>query len=281
VTASKHIAAGLLGAVLGLSGVSRPGAAAPREPATLPQATVLTNLRSPSGRTVYLILRPGAEMREELRARAGRMAAAAGAALKLHAGPGAPGTDDLWVLRLSHKEQGLDVKRRGRDLTVEPGEPTPVAYAGEAGVRLEAGRPDGDMDLEIMLQARQRLRELEHAPRKLVTLSQGAAARIVLSHLSEGDTLAAYLFGRRYQMLLIGHPDARLIRALVDGSEAALQVELPPGPPGPPEEVGPPDGTPAPAAQEALDRAAAVVGEARALLPEKDRPKDKHEEPRR
>jgi hypothetical protein len=217
--------------------------------ASLPAEAVLTNLRSPTGRVIYLIARAGPEQAAELSARAEEMAAKAQARVKIRP------AGDLLVLLLWHKEQGLDVHRRGRHLSIDPGPPTPVRNALAAGVRLSERWRDADMDQEILLKARSVMREGEPARKELVTLAQGAAARRLLARYAVGDDVGAALLGQRHLPLLVAHPDAALLRTVLSAAQEALApADRPPGP----APAGPAAELPAPW-QEALSRAQAVA----------------------
>ncbi len=210
-------------------------ARATREPAAaLPAAIVLTNLRSPTGRTIYLLLRPSPGAEGPMRQQAEQVADAVGAALKLRP------AGALWIAVLTHKERGLDVHRLGQRLQVEASEPTPLSLAKEAGVRLRPGQPEADLDQEIVLTARRAMSDRESVQPSLVALAQGAAARLLLSRYVSGDDLGATLSGERYLPLLQAHPDAALLREVIEAAERGLEVAIAPVPEGPPRPHAPP-----------------------------------------
>lgn len=241
--------------------------AAPRAPVgTLPQGEVLTNLRSPTGRTVYLVLRPH-KQEQALRERTEAMARSVGAKLLLRAaGP-------LWIAVLETDKQGLDVHRLGPDLLLTPSEPTALQKTNASGVLLRSGRKELDLDLEIMAQARQAMRDRSDTPPALVALAQGAAARLLLHYYAAGEDLRVLLFGRRYLALLVAHPDAALLKQVLEAAEPVLDPteEAEAAGPAPPAAPGAPV---LQAAEEALAAAEKIALAARAPVP-KTTPKGK------
>jgi hypothetical protein len=231
--------------------------AAPPASPDLPAEAALTNLRSPTGRNVYLLLRQkgtqGAQAErshrarratraddprqneqkaqadpiEPIRARANRIAA--GLSPKAAARVRAAGT--LIVIEISHPDAGLNVHRHGRRLTVDAGPPTPILRTAAAGVRLRPreGQPESDLDQEILLQARRAFRDKEEVPGSLVALAQGAAARALLSRYAAGDDLGAVLFAARHAPLLAPHPDAALLREVQRAADDNLDAVAGPG----------------------------------------------------
>jgi hypothetical protein len=200
-------------------------AARPAARASLPQEAVLTNLRSVTGRTIYLLLRPKAAEVAGLRARAERLAAEVSAKLRLRPAGG------LWVAVLEHEKSGLDVHRYGRDLRLDEAPQGSLEAALAAGVRLRPERSDSDMDQEILLKARAVMRDREDVPAQLVAMAQAAAARQVLLRYVSGDDVGAATWGRRYLPLLSQHPDAALLREVVTVAWDALTVPPPVEPP--------------------------------------------------
>lgn len=198
--------------------------AAPPAPPDLPADAALTNLRSPTGRNVYLLLRPrgGRDEIDQTRTRAARIAAA----ISPKATARARAAGALIVIEISHPDAGLNVHRHGRRLTIDAGPPTPLqrTLQAAAGVRLREGRPDSDLDQEILLQARRALRDKEEVPGSLMTLAQGAAARVLLSRYVAGDDVGAALFAARHAPLLTPHPDAALLRDLQRAAEANIDA---------------------------------------------------------
>lgn len=109
----------------------------------LPAEAVLTNLRSPTGRTVYLLLRARKDLGPELSDRAERLARTAGAEVKVKQ------AGDLWIVVLTHKDHALGVHRLGDDLRLDSLSPALYSADKESGIRLSADRPDSDLDQEI------------------------------------------------------------------------------------------------------------------------------------
>ncbi len=208
--------------VLGLGlGLESQALAAQKErraasPDALPASMVLTNLRSPTGRTVYLLMRPKGPWVKEIAQRAEKTAQAVDATAQVRQ------AGDLWIVMMAHKNRAIGVHRLATDLRVSTEAPASLAAALLAGVRLHDDQSDADLDEEILLQSKNVMRDREQVAPAMVTLAQGAAARMLLYRYVTGDPLGAALFGKRALPFLEGHPDARLLREIVEAAAATL-----------------------------------------------------------
>lgn len=214
------------------------GARAAEPGENLHSDAVISNLLSPTGRMAFLLLPRTAELTEEAVGRhATRLAEAIGATARIREGGG------VVVVLLEHKDRRIAVHRLGPALRVSAADPLtlPEPLRGIIGA---VARPEGDYDQELLLRARDHFADPEHRVPGLVSLAQGGAARGLLLRFVTGDDVGAVLFGQRHAPLLMGHPDTRLLRAVLGAAERALEIELPPLPP-PPGAAGDPDAGPA------------------------------------
>lgn len=188
---------------------------------------VESNLLSPTGRMVFLLLPRSAEINEErVRPKAARLAQAIGATAHTRAG------GDVVVVLLQHDKKRIALHRLGPELRVSAADPLtlPEPLRGIIGAVV---RPEGDYDQELLLRAREHFADPLHTVPGLVSLAQGGAARGLLLRFVTGDDLGAALFGQRHAPLIMAHPDARLLRTVLTAAERALEVELEDLPPAP------------------------------------------------